>query len=626
LRKILIFSITVLFILPLKIINANLTEDMVLKYEKKFILENENKANCLSTMSILIATEKGKEFGIINFTEDKYCKIKDIRAVIKDTSGNILKNLDKKDIITSNFHFGATLHSDDNIKHFEFVYSILPYIIEIEYRIELNTLFPMPHYARWQPQMEIPVKQSSFCLIEKDEIPYRQFSQGIDVQPSIKTDGSKKISTWELTNIPPLKKRTFMPPEEREKMLLCFAPLSFTIDNTTGSFRTWEHFGRWYLQLIHNRNIDRLSEEVHKEISSLISNVNDPIVKIKLIYQYLQNNTRYVAIELGIGSWQPYTAEWVHENKFGDCKDLSNFMIALLKIADIKAYPVLIKTRNRGIVRSEFPYNDFNHVIVCVPLEADTVWLECTADHLVAGELDYYDEGCQVLLLDETCGKVVTTPQSSSKDNTWNSMLQGRLSRNGAMDFNSSIVTRGNDKQYFIQLIKETKPTEQELVLKKYLCDNFVIGQLNTYQFVQSPNDSKCLTINLSGKMENVGRIMGKRIFLNANIFNTVRNNSFDEKDSTRSILFDYPCTKNDSITITLPISYEVESKPKDITIECPYGMYYTYTIVSGNKLTYIRKYELRMRYIPEDRYRDFLAFYKKVSEADTRNFIFVKK
>jgi len=84
----------------------------------------------------------------------------------------------------------------------------------------------------------------------------------------------------------------------------------------------------------------------------------------------MQDHTRYISIQLGIGGWQPFDAAFVQEHGYGDCKALSNYMVALLKTAGITAYSVLIRPGDyRYTFNESFPSNQFTHVIVCVPFQ-----------------------------------------------------------------------------------------------------------------------------------------------------------------------------------------------------------------------------------------------------------------
>ena len=57
----------------------------------------------------------------------------------------------------------------------------------------------------------------------------------------------------------------------------------------------------------------------------------------------MQNNTRYISIQLGIGGWRPFEAAYVASKGYGDCKALSNYMYSLLKEAGILSYYTLVK-------------------------------------------------------------------------------------------------------------------------------------------------------------------------------------------------------------------------------------------------------------------------------------------
>ncbi len=104
------------------------------------------------------------------------------------------------------------------------------------------------------------------------------------------------------------------------------------------------------------------------------------------LYNYLQQNSHYVGIQLGIGGWQTYDAIYVATKKYGDCKALSNFMISLLKEAGIKAHAVVIEAgEDQKDFDKDFAHDPFDHVICCVPLDKDTIWLECTESVFTTG-------------------------------------------------------------------------------------------------------------------------------------------------------------------------------------------------------------------------------------------------
>src|SRR5471030_2459540 len=89
--------------------------------------------------------------------------------------------------------------------------------------------------------------------------------------------------------------------------------------------------------------------------------------KVKFLYEYMQHNVRYVSIQLGIGGLKPFSATFVDQKKYGDCKALSNYMCALLKAVNIPAYYAKVRAgTNEEPCDNSFPFDLSNHIIVCI--------------------------------------------------------------------------------------------------------------------------------------------------------------------------------------------------------------------------------------------------------------------
>ncbi|MBK8353118.1 MAG: hypothetical protein IPL21_16095 [Saprospirales bacterium] len=180
---------------------------------------------------------------------------------------------------------------------------------------------------------------------------------------------------------------------------MLIAPSIIVYNKFDNKFENWEDLGNWISKL--NVGRDSLSSEIKNKLIDLSKNEQSTSGKINIVYKYLQSITRYVSIQFGIGGLQPQFAQKTIENGYGDCKALSMLMIALLKAIDIKAYYTLVKAGDNENIIKEFPSNQFNHAIVCVPLNKDTLWLECTDQNIQFNYLSDFTDDRDVFVIAE---------------------------------------------------------------------------------------------------------------------------------------------------------------------------------------------------------------------------------
>ncbi len=159
---------------------------------------------------------------------------------------------------------------------------------------------------------------------------------------------------------------------------------SFEFEGYAGSNADWVSLGNWIHQLQEGRLA--LPEEAKADVKTIVDQYANPYEQAKAIYEYMQQRSRYVSIQLGIGGFQPFDAQTVHELGYGDCKALTNYTQALLHEAGLEAYYTLVKAGKKAYTfEPEFTANQFNHVILCTVIAEDTVWMECTSQQIPFG-------------------------------------------------------------------------------------------------------------------------------------------------------------------------------------------------------------------------------------------------
>ena len=110
-----------------------------------------------------------------------------------------------------------------------------------------------------------------------------------------------------------------------------------------------------------------VTPEVKKLAEEITSGITDPKGQAQAIYNWVSQEIRYVAIFLGAGGVVPNPADHVIRNQYGDCKDKTTLLIALLAAKGINASTAMV---NSGVA-FEIPrlgsVSPFNHVIAYIP-------------------------------------------------------------------------------------------------------------------------------------------------------------------------------------------------------------------------------------------------------------------
>jgi len=149
------------------------------------------------------------------------------------------------------------------------------------------------------------------------------------------------------------------------------------------SFIEFNEFGRWQDVVAWAIPLYQFNEPLHGDLQVLVKSwlaesrsLEDYAAKV---VRYVQNDIRYFGIEIGLNSHQPYSPNTVFARKYGDCKDKTTLMIALLAAGGIEAYPALVSNATRGHIQRRLPGPIvFDHVITYLSLNGKDYWLDGT--------------------------------------------------------------------------------------------------------------------------------------------------------------------------------------------------------------------------------------------------------
>jgi transglutaminase-like putative cysteine protease len=610
---------------PIDAIPENLKKDAaaVIRTEEQFF-EVETAAKATHRYKIAVSIlKKDHSWGDFTVHYNKWSTVTNIRARFYDATGKLIRKLEKEEINDRASHDGVSLYSDSRFKHIENLYGVLPYTFELEYEVKFTGLQGYPDWDV-QPHYATAIQHSEYTLTTPLSIKPLFKPLNTHIKPVETTKSKEQILKWIADDIAAVKSEPLSPPASKILPWVSISPSAFELDGKQGRMTDWMIFGKFIYDL--NKDRDKVSPELAAKIKSMADSVKTNAEKISVLYHYLQKNMRYISIQLGIGGWQTFEASYVEKNKYGDCKALSNFMKAMLKVIGIESQLAIVRA---GDNRESSPTEDFcspafNHMILFIPSENQ--WLECTSQEAPTGYLSNFTEGRRVLLITPEGGKMVKTPTNTLDKNTQVSKTSIVLTETGSATLKNGILLRGS-------LHDSWRQTTAQISKEEFQKQFVNILKLPTYTVTAldaKPNaDKPELTLDYELAIEKYAAKAGTRLFVPMNL-----HNPFDDTPSpTEKRLLPVEIggdgyAENDEVMFSLPENYEIESIPtKEFDIQSEFGSYKVSIVKSGeNKLLYKRQLEIRPVHIPAERFNELRDFYKKMQQADATKVVLKKK
>ncbi|MFK8005719.1 MAG: DUF3857 domain-containing protein [Saprospiraceae bacterium] len=599
--------------------NANAVVRMDYTY---FELKSKKKATVTRKYAITILNNNADSYAQFREYYDDFTKIKSIKGIIYDKNGKVIKKIKKKEINDVSAVSNISLIEDTRMKYIEVLQNNYPFTIEFEFKKEFSGMLS---YPRWIPVggYKMAVEQSTYIAKVPNKLGMRYLVKNFSNEPKITSESDSKIYTWNVENFQAIDSEPYSPDYRKFLPMVYISPNEFEYDGYAGNMETWESFGKWLKGLEEGR--DELKKETIQKVNELVVGVENDEEKVKIIYEYLQSKTRYISIQLGIGGWQPFKAEEVDKNGYGDCKALSNYTLAMLKAVGIKSYNASIGAgRGHPSFDPNFPSMGFaNHQILCVPLENDTIWLECTSQDSPFGFMGSFTDDRNALLYTEDGGKIVRTTRYPQEVNTQNRVAKVKIDTKG--NARANIVTKYQGLQYE-NVQYQFKRNEKEQ--KEELFENLDIPnmEIESFKYSQVKDRIPEATEEIDLQIKNYASVSGKRIFIPFNILNRRKKTPPKVKDRKTEVVINMAFIDTDKIIYEVPNYYDVEYLPESVSFESDFGSYAVTISKEGNQVTYVRTLKLNKNTYPAERYDDLLKFYKKIVREDKMKLVILEE
>lgn len=498
-------------------------------------------------------------------------------------------------------------------------------IIGYEYEKE-----EVPYVLRtfWQFQETVPSAEVHFSLQLPAGWEYKSF--WLNYPEAKATAGGTNQWDWTLTNVSGIRTEPEMPPMhgvEGQMWLSFFAPGG----TSAKSYTDWKGMGDWYFDLTRGRL--EASQAIKDEVKALTASKTTTLGKMQAIADYVQHDIRYVAIELGIGGWQPHPAADVFVHKYGDCKDKATLMRSMLNEIGIDTYHVVINSR-RGSITPQMPaHQGFDHAIIAIKLPKDVVdpslvavrddprlgrilFFDPTNDVVPFGEISGSLQDNYGLLVTPDGGELVELPQEPSTMNGVQRTAKFTIDQTGALRGEVKEIRLGDRaafERWRLRAITneadQIKPIED--ILGSSLA-NFHITQASVSNLKHSEQP---FGFNYSLESNGYAKSAGGMLLVRTCVIGKKESGFLETKEPRKfPVEFEGPMRDTDSFEIAIPSGYAVDDLPAPVDADYSFASYHSKSVVDGGVIRYTRSFEIKELSVPVDKADDLRKFYRIIA------------
>jgi tetratricopeptide (TPR) repeat protein len=304
-------------------------------------------------------------------------------------------------------------------------------VVELEYRVEdvshQNAFADYFGEVNYMQSTE-PVAHAEYVLITPKARTFYFNKPNIPgLQQKTDEQGDARIYRFTAENVAPLEQEPQAP------------PLSETLGHIhVSTYKSWDDMGRWYWGFVKDQFA--ADDEVRRRATEITKGAKDEKAKIKAVYDFVVQKTRYVALEFGVHGFKPYRCAQIFARGFGDCKDKATLIVTMLKELGIQATIVIVRTGMKGDFETDpASLAPFDHAIAYVP--AYDWYLDGTAEFTGATELPSMDRNALAIQINEGKPKVVHLPEPPATDSVASKRIEATVGTDGsaAIDWNVSV-------------------------------------------------------------------------------------------------------------------------------------------------------------------------------------------
>ena len=542
----------------------------------------------------------------------------------KTTPNGKKESLRKKDLTTTSIASGIA--EDGFATYYRPTAVTYPYTVTYNYTVQYKKGFAV--FPEFEPVKteKTDLKTGSYTLVVPPGTVIRNWTSPSAGACSFTGGDKNNRYEWKIRDYKGYVEEANMPSWAELAPIVLASPDAFVFEGLAGRQDSWKDVGAWQYQLLDKD--EALPAETVDKVRELTAGATSDLEKVRILYRYLKDKTRYVSIQFGIGGYKPFPAATVDKTGFGDCKALSNYMLRLLDACGIKGEYTILNT-NRRDFRPDYPsFGQSNHVILTVPLKeyADTLFLECTNPTYPIGYRHEDLAGHEMILIGEDGGTLIRArsyPDSLSREEIHTHI---HLSPDGSakLDVVRNMWTNQIEEWIgFDELDKEEQRSLMTWALGVQPQNLTARSFKDNFDSYDGPDWYPKCSLEYSFDVRAYGQLNDARMRLAVSPF-SIRM-SAQRSQRVNPMVFRGGAIFINEITIDLPEGYRIESIPPDMDMDKVWGSFQSIASVKDDGIHISQCLRLKPCRVEPEAYSGFRDFTRALSRAYSA-FIVLKK
>ena len=482
-------------------------------------------------------------------------------------------------------------------------------IIEIKYSVSSERFWSM---KPWTFQNFIPTLYSQYEISVPDFFTFNKNFTGTlapEIIPSTKRNRNgfdNQLEGWIMKDIPAFKEEDYMRSYINYISRIAFElySISFPGQGVTTYLKTWNQVGENMAKASGFGGQIKKGGFIKDELKSIKSKSASKEEEMTNIYEFVKTNMR----------WNQRNGKYSNgikkafKEKSGSAADINLLLIAALKEAGFNANPIVLSTRQNGMLPISYPSeNVLNYVIAGVNLNGKLMLMDATEDEFPLGLLPVRCFNGDAVIVERKTAKtikiepkhkyksVIQNVMEVSPDGTMTGTIQTSKTGYAALNFRRELEVAGGKEKF----IKQMEDENEGMTVNSHEFENLT----DIYKPIKEEYD-----VTIEDKVE----VTDKLIYLNPMLYEGLTENPFKLEKRAYPVDFAIPSEEIYLLQIKIPEGYIIESMPQKALVTLPEkACVYTYSAVkTGDKITVTSRFKVKKTIYTETEYEFLKEFY----------------